>query len=492
MFSLNIFATAQIPDFLKYNDKTYRMHTNPLDTYFSKENPPPKDFGKYRSAACWRGYVAFWKIENGYLYLEKVLEGDNHGPSIPLTKLFKDARGSVKATWYSGIITIPKGKQLKYVHMGYRSKYEKELKMTFDKGKLIKEWTVNNKDFEKEIPPPIKYSNAKIKEIQVDYKAKENKMSGIKVSYTISPSSNKIADKMGITFIIKTRDGKKATPAGDKYKLWWIRKGETGVNKWISVFPDKEVSGSLFFPWSAFSMPKGKHDLTGYIELSDLSKVISSKSIDFWYKSKGPAPQPTAEIEKIWVDQNQTVGEGKTEKKGFNICLKFKTKYMHTNDSVRIRAYLTHKDGSNLTPVPHNYNLSSNRFGTQKWLKPRYKNSVYTDLKLFFEYKALPLTKGEHDLLCHVEIYDKKECFAKKDYQLQINFTDKTVAVKKIKIICPKCGKEGVRIVYGKPGRKTMEKANKKEIYLGGCDVWKDAPNPKYHCYHCGNNWGEK
>lgn len=62
-----------------------------------------------------------------------------------------------------------------------------------------------------------------------------------------------------------------------------------------------------------------------------------------------------------------------------------------------------------------------------------------------------------------------------------------TQSTRKVKIICPKCGKTGVHIVYGKPGRKTMKKAQEKKVYLGGCV--KTPNSPKYHCYHCGNNW---
>lgn len=57
----------------------------------------------------------------------------------------------------------------------------------------------------------------------------------------------------------------------------------------------------------------------------------------------------------------------------------------------------------------------------------------------------------------------------------------------KAKIICPKCGKPGVKIVYGKPGGKTLKKAREKKLFLGGCV--KTPNSPKYHCYHCGNNW---
>jgi hypothetical protein len=73
--------------------------------------------------------------------------------------------------------------------------------------------------------------------------------------------------------------------------------------------------------------------------------------------------------------------------------------------------------------------------------------------------------------------------------QIKTNSTSGTTAKNsnKAKIICPKCGKSGVKIVYGKPGGKTLKKAKEKKVYLGGCV--KTPKSPKYHCYHCGNNW---
>ena len=48
---------------------------------------------------------------------------------------------------------------------------------------------------------------------------------------------------------------------------------------------------------------------------------------------------------------------------------------------------------------------------------------------------------------------------------------------------CPKCGKKLVRIVYGMPTAETFEAADRKEVFIGGCEVY---PNmPKYHCYNC-------
>ena len=53
---------------------------------------------------------------------------------------------------------------------------------------------------------------------------------------------------------------------------------------------------------------------------------------------------------------------------------------------------------------------------------------------------------------------------------------------------CPNCSNEkAVRILYGKPARKAMEAANRKEIYLGGCVISGD--DPQYYCYDCSNKW---
>ncbi len=48
---------------------------------------------------------------------------------------------------------------------------------------------------------------------------------------------------------------------------------------------------------------------------------------------------------------------------------------------------------------------------------------------------------------------------------------------------CPKCGKELVRIVYGMPTAETFEAAERKEVFIGGCEVGDNMP--VYHCYNC-------
>jgi hypothetical protein len=140
------FATGQMSDHLLYKGETVMIFSNPLESYFDKDHPRPDKLFRFSCTACWRGYVATWKIEKDELYLVKLDEGscDENPKKIPLKKVFPEAKDSVKATWFSGVIRIPQGKQLMYVHMGYGSIYEKDLFLTFEKGKLIKEEIVDN------------------------------------------------------------------------------------------------------------------------------------------------------------------------------------------------------------------------------------------------------------------------------------------------------------------------------------------------------------
>ena len=147
-------ATAQFGDILFYKGDRMEIFSNPLEMYFSDQNPRPNELFPGMCTACWRGYVATWKIEDGFLHLVKLIEGtcDADAPEIPLEKVFPGQKGPVKATWFTGTLRVPRGKQLQYVHMGYESKYEKELFIKIEKGKVVKEETVDNSVKEKAAP----------------------------------------------------------------------------------------------------------------------------------------------------------------------------------------------------------------------------------------------------------------------------------------------------------------------------------------------------
>lgn len=143
-------ATAQAPEILEYDGKRVAMFEEPLWPYHAAINK--LNTSTVMSTNCWRGYVGEWKIENNKLLLVKINTGSGE---IPLHKLFrpwyirlfkKDSveAGPIFASWYSGVIRVPQGKLLQYVHMGYESIYESELMLLLSKGVLVGQFTIDN------------------------------------------------------------------------------------------------------------------------------------------------------------------------------------------------------------------------------------------------------------------------------------------------------------------------------------------------------------
>lgn len=78
------------------------------------------------STACWRGYIGTWEVKNGCFYLVGI-EG----------KYRMTGKGPLKAVWFTGTISIPQGKLINYVHLGFMSTYEKELRVDIDRGRVV-------------------------------------------------------------------------------------------------------------------------------------------------------------------------------------------------------------------------------------------------------------------------------------------------------------------------------------------------------------------
>lgn len=146
--------TAQVPDGLKIGDQTYRLFTNPLDTLPAYRRPHFVS----DNTACWRGYVAYWEIKDDTLYLVDLFGsvcvrpeiegaarascGGHHRNGCETRKirandLFDMSAGLLPADWYSGDLRVPQGRQLKYIHMGYASRYERYLILEIANGRLV-------------------------------------------------------------------------------------------------------------------------------------------------------------------------------------------------------------------------------------------------------------------------------------------------------------------------------------------------------------------
>ena len=135
--------TAQFHEQIVINNELFGLCTEPLQIYLGlMKNPPEFD---WCCTACYRGYMGTWVIKENKLYLTKIEVG---GPPFSTLKnwreMFNKKVGDIKAEWYSGVLRIPKGDVLEYVHGGYGSKFERDLFITIEKGNVIKEEEVQN------------------------------------------------------------------------------------------------------------------------------------------------------------------------------------------------------------------------------------------------------------------------------------------------------------------------------------------------------------
>ena len=143
--------TAQIRDVLIYKDHEYLLASEPLYPYLKGSGIVLVKM----STACHRGYVAKWLIEEDRLYLvefeanipksntedRRLLKEDIR--TVGLDYLFPN-QDKVHAGWFSGVLCVPHGEMIRYVHQGYASIYEKELYLRFVNGKLVSWREVDN------------------------------------------------------------------------------------------------------------------------------------------------------------------------------------------------------------------------------------------------------------------------------------------------------------------------------------------------------------
>ncbi len=154
--AVKIFATAQYPDKIIYIGKEYDLHSNPLEEYFEK-NPDKRPEGGIMSTALWRGYVATFEVKDSQLYL-KDIEIQYHDTTSKESYPYKwksvisevfPGQKVVKINWLTGLLAIPHGKLVNYVHMGYGSTYKNYILLEFNKGDLKREKRFKYKQYEK-------------------------------------------------------------------------------------------------------------------------------------------------------------------------------------------------------------------------------------------------------------------------------------------------------------------------------------------------------
>ena len=152
---INIFATAQFPDKLIYNGVIYNLTVNPMELYFNN-NPDKRPRPNVISSALWRGYIATFEIIQNELWVVDIIinvstfDYENRRFTNEYESVIQeclDGRDRMKLDWFNGVLVLPQGKIVEYVHMGYDSIYENYILIAIGNGSYIRDFNLNNTQY---------------------------------------------------------------------------------------------------------------------------------------------------------------------------------------------------------------------------------------------------------------------------------------------------------------------------------------------------------
>lgn len=136
--------TAQSPESIYIDNQLMSLCEEPLESYFDMKGNRPKL--SWPSTALWRGYQGLWAILDNQLYLiDLTLYLDEDSSEIvDWRDLFPGQSGNIKASWFTGILRIPQGELIQYIHMDYQSVHERDLFIKIVNGDVIEKKIINN------------------------------------------------------------------------------------------------------------------------------------------------------------------------------------------------------------------------------------------------------------------------------------------------------------------------------------------------------------
>lgn len=81
----------------------------------------------FGSTACWRGYIASWRVEDNKLYLVDIFGSSELVGDEPLL-----------ADWFSGTIRLTEQRVNIYPHLGYVTRFDPDIMMKVEKGVVVR------------------------------------------------------------------------------------------------------------------------------------------------------------------------------------------------------------------------------------------------------------------------------------------------------------------------------------------------------------------
>jgi hypothetical protein len=141
-------ATAQQPDRIVIAGERHALLSNPFEQY--RRQHPGLDLQQQEGAdvvcmhsANHRGYIATFRIQDGQLLLDDIVMPACEGTEAKSLRhaLFGTDK-AVSAAWFTGILVVPAGERIEYVHLGYGSMYERYRLHRVENGRVVETTTM--------------------------------------------------------------------------------------------------------------------------------------------------------------------------------------------------------------------------------------------------------------------------------------------------------------------------------------------------------------
>lgn len=141
-------ATAQQPDLIVLAGERHALLSNPFEQYL-RQHPgldlQPRDGADVvcMHSANHRGYIATFLIQEGQLLLDDIVTPACEGTEAKsLRRALFGTDKAVPADWFMGILIVPAGERIEYVHLGYGSLYERYRLHRVENGLVVETTTM--------------------------------------------------------------------------------------------------------------------------------------------------------------------------------------------------------------------------------------------------------------------------------------------------------------------------------------------------------------
>jgi hypothetical protein len=151
--------TAQVPDTIKFEGRTYPLASEPLAFWLERRKNRHLRFRRINTAIA-RGYRSTWEVAMGRLYLTEFTAMLVDGSPATIDSLFENYSSQYLdsvtahdlanagpgrfAFWLTAALRCPFGELVQYNHFGYDNVYDSELILYFRAGFLVGQRIINH------------------------------------------------------------------------------------------------------------------------------------------------------------------------------------------------------------------------------------------------------------------------------------------------------------------------------------------------------------